>query len=235
MKSRLCAVVINFNNFAFTDARLTQPWIHKRLAAFMKYTYKSLTSQTCQDFYTFVMIDPQTTDIFEEELKAYPPLPKNIIFTAAYRSLLDIITDYDELYMIRLDSDDMYHPDFIQKLYQYEHKEDTQVLICTNGYIYDSLHNRLSTWIHPSPPFFTFIYNVKDYQAGVRYSSPKGHLGAVDFVHENITDPSFIVTIHTLNNSTSYTTKYNGREITDETERDAILQEFTLLNPSQEE
>lgn len=63
----------------------------------------------------------------------------------------------DYIYIVRLDSDDLYHKTYIQQLHDYKPKKDTEVLINKNGYLYDSITGRIDLYYHFSSNFM-FIY-----------------------------------------------------------------------------
>lgn len=192
---------IPYDNYGITPECLTQEWIDYRINIFMNFTLKSLKAQTNQDFFTFIRYSEQTKNIIKQALENYSPLPNNIKFvtTTEYNNIVkEIIKTYDYLYEVTLSSDDMYHKSFIQQLVNYKPKPDTQVLICQNGYIYDSIQNRMAKYFNYSSTFNCFVYSVKDYLSGKRYDL-NGFESAIKLPYEIIEKPNYINHSHKIN------------------------------------
>lgn len=225
-------IIINssFNTlFKNNKERLTKDWIDTRISIFMKYTMRSLKSQTNQDFIAMLKYEDSTDSIIKEALNHYKKLPNNIQFVknSEYDAKISkAIKGYEYLYLVRIDSDDMYHISYVQQLHDYRPKENTVTLINQNGYIYDITQNRIARWSRNSPPFYTLIYKVRDYLAGTRYKLIGGHPGAIKLPHEIISKSNFMVTFHGNNTSTEF--KYNDKNkiITNSYEVEKILENF---------
>ncbi|MGF7060016.1 glycosyltransferase [Brassicibacter mesophilus] len=181
---------------------IDQNWLKQRISVFMKYTLQCLKIQTNQNFLAFITFRPDTKEIIEMELSKYKKLPDNIKFISSNtfnKLILKNINGYEYFYLVRLDSDDMYHKSFIQQLHDYTPKDDTQILICQKGYIYDSLANRLAKYFHLSPQFYTLIYKVKNYQQAKRHDLGGSHMGAINLNHEILEEPNYINHVHSGN------------------------------------
>ncbi|RXT13976.1 glycosyltransferase [Ammoniphilus sp. CFH 90114] len=198
----------NRNNGTDHIARLTKPWIDQRLSIFMKYTCQSLKAQTNQNFLALIKYDPASEEIVTESLNQFDRLPHNIRFIR-FGEIEEHVMRYadgsDFLFMVRLDSDDMYHRTFVQQLYDWKPKKDTQVLINNKGYKYDAVHHRLSIDPRKSPPFYTLIYKTSDYLKGFRYQLKGGHPGAVKLPHEYMPKKNYVYIIHNRNIRGSFT------------------------------
>ncbi|WP_025753400.1 glycosyltransferase [Priestia megaterium] len=197
-------IIINiaFNTFGFTEDRLTEKWINNRMDLFMNYTVQSLKSQTNQDFLTLVLYDASTKALIDRALSNYEKLPSNIKFTdkLEQRKIIEYsIKGYDYLYLVRIDSDDMYHKTYIEQLHQYQHKPQTEVIINQNGYLYDIVNQVIAPQYHFCPSFYTLIYKTEEYLKGKRYILPGGHAGAITLNHEIITKRNFLNIIHKKN------------------------------------
>ncbi|MFE4047055.1 MULTISPECIES: glycosyltransferase family A protein [unclassified Priestia] len=195
-------VSITFNTFGFTADRLTENWIKNRIELFMNYTAKSLISQTNQDFLTLVLYEDETKQIIDTSLSQYNKLPSNIKFVGKKeynQTLKASIKDFEYLYLVRIDSDDMYHKTYIEQLHQYKHKPDTEVIINQNGYLFDINTGSLAPIFYESPQFYTLIYKTADYLKGKRYVLPGGHAGAITLNHEIISKRNFLNIIHQKN------------------------------------
>ncbi|WP_054739950.1 glycosyltransferase [Cellulosilyticum ruminicola] len=224
-------VWILFNTINYTPARLTKEWIDERIGIFEKYTLKSMKAQTNQNFEVYLCCDKTTMPIINECLAKRLPLPPNIHFDTTYsnsKAVMKDINNYDYLYHIRLDSDNLYHKDFIQKLYDYKPKKDTQVIITQNGYMYDGTDDRLATYYQPSPPFYTFIYKVQDYIDGFRYNTPGGHGNVIKmWKYELIEGLNYLVTIHGKNVS-NFRGLVNKKALIEGENKERILKEFGM-------
>lgn len=222
--------------------RFSREWIEYRMKIFMNFTCKSLKKQTNQDFTALYVYEDNTENLIEHELSKYPTLPPNIKFIkkSQYTTIISSLTQgYDELYLTRLDSDDMYHKDFIQKLHDFNPKPQTQALLCQYGYIYDSVNNRLAEYYHSMFTYYTFIYrfndetdkfsnlNVTPWDLLVNFS----HAEIIKYNYEPIPDRNFLFNIHSLNTDSFYAIYDWGfcrveREIHDAIEIKKIIKNF---------
>lgn len=210
-----------------TDKEIKK-WLEHRMDVFMKYTVDSFKRQTCQDFYYLINYDEGIGKFLDGELKKYPKLPDNIILTPHYYQEMEkIIKDYKYLYLVRIDSDDMYHKDFIQKLKDFKPKKDTKVLIAQQGYVYNVNTNDLGIWFYKSPPFYTLIYETDKFLKGYRYEI-HGHRSAIDLQHELIPGNNYVVIIHGENTVSRFNSSFTKETITDKVEKQRILKEFNL-------
>lgn len=219
-------VSIAFNTFGFTEERFTKKWIDYRMKLFMNYTAQSLKAQTNQNFLTLVRYADETKPLIDEALSKYEKLPANIQFTGKEYHLIvkEAIKDVDYLYLVRIDSDDMYHKTYIEQMHRYRHKEDTEVLINQNGYLYDTRTNAIAPISYESPQFYTLIYKASDYLNGKRYTLPGGHSGAIKLKHEIIKKRNFLNIIHEHN--TLPKNIINKDTIVSPAEAEKILKQF---------
>jgi len=227
MEKRKYIVSIALNTFHFSEDRLEKDWIEDRIEKFMAFTLKSLKLQTNQDFLAYVLYDPLSEDYVKQALEKYEILPDHIQFIKPRENeTAKLIVGYDTLYVIRMDSDDAYHKTFIQQLHDYQPKEDTEVLINQNGYLFDSINNRLTKVFYESPQYYTFVYKVPDYLAKKRYALVGGHAGAIQLKHELIDKPNFLNIVHSSN--VLKTPKHLGHKniISDPDEVSAIIKDY---------
>lgn len=223
-------VVSAFNTFSFSDIRFTKEWIDLRMNILMNYTLKSLKAQTNQDFTAFFLYDPRTEEKVLQAASKYEEPPENIKFVnyKFYNLLMKKeIKDFDTVYIVRIDCDDMYHVSYIQQLHEYTPKEETKVIINQKGYLYDSVNHRIANYYYESPPFYTFIYKTKEYLTGLRHKTPGGHAGAIQLPHEIIDRKNFIFHVHSANTLNKFNQRFNtGDVITDKKEITHILEEY---------
>ncbi len=216
------------------DERIfNKDWINQRISIFMKYTMLSLKNQSDKNFTTYVLCHKDTKSIIDKELSNYNKLPENINFVTPKQykqSLNEKIKNSNYIYLVRLDSDDMYNINFIEKLQNFKPKSNTQVLICQNGYVYDVNKNQIAKYWHRSPQFYTFIYKTSDFLKGKRYELKGGHYGAFDLNHEFIKGYNFINLVHSSNTlyDKNIKNKIRGEIIKDKKTINSILKQFIV-------
>jgi hypothetical protein len=230
MINKKIIIVSTLNTFNFSDSRFSKSWIDTRINIFMNYTLKSLKSQINQDFLAIILYEPTTENLILDALCRYKQLPVNIQFINynLYNSTIyNAIKEYEYFYLVRIDCDDMYHTSYIQQLHDFQHKQETKVIINQTGYLYDSVNNRLADYYFESPPFYTLIYKSEDYIGKMRYKLPGGHAGAIQLPHEIIDKTNFLFHIHSTNTLNKFTQKFNkGGLILDINKINEILQNY---------
>lgn len=252
MSGRKIVVRINFNNYTRTQECLTKEWIDNRISIFMNYTLKSLKSQTNQDFKVLVLYNPVTESLVRQAIDCYEVLPANVEFIIErqfVKKVIEYIEGSDELYLVSLESDDMYQRDFMQKMHDYTLKHvDNVIIICPYGYMYDSVHNRLVKFYFYAPSFCVFVYKVNEYLKGKNYPLKKGWISLLEYPHDVFKEPCYINHCHGANSGLSFekaslwkpkketdawadhpdfVRAIFGPEITDQDEIKRILETFT--------
>lgn len=203
MKRRV-VVDIRFNNMGFQKDRLTRPWLEHRIKLFQELTLRSLLLQTNQDFLTLMKYDPLSHDNLFAVLKDLKiDLPDHIRFVpvAEVDGVMEkYMEGYDELYIARTDSDDLFHKGYIQKLHEYSHQPDTWALINQNGYYWDRDHHEMSATFYASPQFYVLIYKAEDFKNGFRYTV-RDHGHVIKFPHEKLDGRNWVNVVHSTNSS----------------------------------
>jgi hypothetical protein len=231
MENRKIIVDTAFNTFGFLEERLTKEWIEKRIDIFMKFTLQSLKNQSNQDFLSLIRYENSTEDYIRETLAKYPELPVNIKFIqdSYFESYLkNYAGDSPEIFITRIDSDNLYHKFYIQELRDYSPNESTQILISQDGYVYDCLKQRLAYWFHESTPFYTLIYKTENYLKGKRYKLTS-HSKAIKLRHEILPAGRFIVLIHSDNTLGAFNSSMRRERITDPLLLRKTLQDFGVV------
>lgn len=233
---RKMIIFSNFNTNTFNLSGnfhvdiFSREWLSYRMKIFMTYTRKSLESQTNQNFLALISIHPDSIAIIDDLLKQYPILPSNIIFTPDRNSLIiDYIKGSDEVFLSKIDSDDIYHPSYISQLYEYEPKKNTAVLINQSGYIYDTNNDLLANYENISPAFYTQIFSVDDYVNVYQYYPEISHVYIQKLPYEAIKRKNFIVVAHNNNVYTHFTNQYKNSLISEDKEKLNVLKEFHIL------
>jgi len=195
------------------DIELDKEWNKYRLKIFTDYTLRSIKAQINQKFIAVLKCREEMIDFIKKELLNLTDPPNNLMVmgTREYDSkIYKIIKDYKYLYEVRLDSDDLYHKDFINKLHSYNPDPGTEALISQNGYIYDIKTKRLASFFLLSPQSYVFIYKVKDFINGFYYKPKNGHGGVIKLKHELIPGYNYLDICH--NKNTSSTFDYANKE-----------------------
>lgn len=217
-------------------------WVKNRINVFMNYTYKSLVNQTNQDFIACIIYDDKTEKLIVSELMKYGELPQNIIFIG--QSIVDAlikekIAGSEYVYFVRIDSDDMYHKSYIQKLYDYTPLPETTSLINQLAYLYDSFYNKLYVCHAKILSCYTLIYKSEDYLSGVIPTVITNQLDAqMDIAYhvlnrEEMEGLNYVWHVHSKNTITSTAewftkewTNYISDPIKDEQIMNLIMSEF---------
>lgn len=228
--SKVIIIWSDFNTLPFSNKRLTKRWIEKRIDIFMKFTLQSLKAQTNQNFLALIKYEDKTNDIIANILDKYPKLPDNIKFISKSEyenKVLQTIKGFKYLYLVRLDSDDMYHKSFIQQLYDFNHHISTEAIVNQNGYIYDSIKKLLAKFPQKSPNYYTLVYKVVDYIDGKRYKIPGGHPNVIKLLkYETIKKPNYIRLVHSVNDSSTFRLANRKNIIADNKKVKKILTDF---------
>jgi GT2 family glycosyltransferase len=217
-------------------------WIKNRINVFMNYTCKSLINQTNQDFTALVVYDDKTEEVIISELKNYGDLPENIIFigkSIADKFIKEKIAGSEYAYFVRIDSDDMYHKSYIQKLYDYIPLKETAAIINEWAYLYDSFNNKLYVCHAKILSSYTLIYKTEEYRNDMVPSVITNMLDAQMenachvLKNEEIEGINYIWHVHSKNTITSteewFTnqwTNYLSEPIENEIIKGFILSEF---------
>lgn len=209
--NKLAIIRIKFNipysvfGNKFKDERLTQSWIDYRMDIFMKYTYQSLIQQTNQEFIALIHYDPLSEHKIQTSLKRYPDLQKNVIFVPDMnKAITKYIQNSTDFFLVYLDSDNMFHPSFISRLYAID-LTNLQFVICQTGYAIDVNTQQIGYYHHPIPDtFYSFIYHTQDYLNGYRLPIPinryneiinrSQYLSQIKYIE--FSDPLFVIIIH---------------------------------------
>lgn len=228
--SKTVIIWSDFNTLPFSNKRFKRDWIEERIRVFMRFTLKSLKAQTNQNFLTLIRYENKSSDIIANVLNQYPRLPDNIKFVTKSeyeKSVIEKIKGFKYLYLLRLDSDDMYHKSFIQQLYDYKHDISTEAIINQNGYIYDSIKNQMARFPHKSPNYYALVYKVDEYMSGKRYRIPGGHPNVIKLLnHEIIKRPNYIRLVHSINDSSTFRLANRKNIINDKNKIKEILNDF---------
>lgn len=189
-------------------------WIDGRMDIFFEYTLQGFIGQTNQDFTAIYNYTDESENLVLNSIKERGGLPYNVLFVprSKYQETVDkLIEGYDQLYLTKLDSDDIYIKTFVETLHNLEPKDNTEVVICSYGYMHNTLTGEMAKIWHISASFHAYIYKFSKETA--RYDSldlspleflDKSHFAALNYRHEYIPGYNFIWNIHENNSSTKF-------------------------------
>ncbi|MED1793419.1 MULTISPECIES: glycosyltransferase [Brevibacillus] len=192
--------------------RFSKRWIKSRMKIFMKYTRRSLQRQTNQGFDALIEYEDRSRKHIKKQLRKYKKLPRNIKFipkSMYQRSIKKRLKGYRYLYLVRLDSDDLYRRSYIQQLRNHRRRKGVKAIINQNGYMYDSKKKRIAPMYAKSPAFYTLIYKAKSYRRGKRYKLRGGHPAVIRLRHDKLRLRNYVHIIHSGNTTSKFRSKRN--------------------------
>jgi len=215
-----------------SENEVNEEWIKYRIMLFKGYCLKSLEAQSNQNFTALIKCREETIPFIKKEMGE---LPDNVLIVGVVeyeQKIKDLIKGYEYLYLVRVDSDDMWKKTFIEWLHNYTPKPETELLLNQYCYNYDIYKKRLASYFLISPQSYVFLYRVDEYLKGKRYRLPGGHQAAITKIHELITGVNYMDTLHNTNICSpkfdGYSRHEEWREIKEIEEKRSILEEFGL-------
>ena len=169
MKKRKIYITTPLNTMGFSYAReVDQSWLLRRLEIMKKYTANSLEIQTNSNFDWHIIVRKETKSFIKQNFDC--KIPYDIVTPEESDELIYKTADlYDDLLLIRLNSDDCYHKDFIKTVLAFDYTEEKEALVFQMGYMWYQDEDIVVKRYFPSPPFYAFIYKAKEYAEGKRY------------------------------------------------------------------
>lgn len=174
MKPRRLVIWTSFNRAMFPNIHkdktkphptLTEGWLRKRFSLWERTAWKSIKAQTYTDFVYVVccshLAEPITTRLFGG-IKD----PRLYLAHGSARSvrgkMKQLAEGMDEVITLRLDSDDMYHPQAAQDVMDYRGPKEW--MIFKRGYGYDMATGRLFAYdTKRSGPFFAHRWDGEEW------------------------------------------------------------------------
>jgi len=191
-------------------------WLNDRIDLINEYTLCSIDNQTDQDFLYFLEIREDTFEYVKDRIKVKkdicfikkpPCYKKPIKWDRQPQDIKKYVKD-EIFYDVRLNSDDMYHKDFVKKLKKVKIEKNTEVIIPQQGYYWYLQEDIVIQRKRKFPPFYALIYNTKNYLNGFRYVLPKGHPSLKLLNYKTIQSPSWCWIVHHINNKIIRGKKY---------------------------
>jgi len=199
IKSRLNTYFQTTTNMERKGNEMDEDWIRFRIKLFKDYCLRSMIAQMNQSFNLLLTCRGETITFVKKEMGE---LPENISIISSEEfdnKVNELSKGYDFLYLVRVDSDDMWERHFINLLHDYIPKLETEVLINQNCYNYDISSGRLASFFYKSPQSYVLIYKPEEYAKGKRHYLKRGHGGAILRKHEIIPGFNYMDTVHGKN------------------------------------
>ena len=140
------------------------------------------------------------------------------------------IDKFNWVYVTRIDSDDMFHQDFIREIQEFQ--PFPGAITCRDGYVYNSNTGQLAEW-NPktSPPFHTIVFPSEIFFDPARhvqyFRGFKSHEDVPTvFNSQNIKGRKYCVLIHKQHISTVWDHPWKGPEVTEG--KEDILNDFGI-------
>jgi len=219
-------IEVHFNSIYFSDNIYNQEWIDYRMGLTMDYTVRSFLGQSDQRFNAFIYYMDGTEELIRKALQPYTALPPNIRFVPISERdarVGEAIQGSERAYIARIDSDNMFSRDYVQRLRAFAPKSTTEVIITQHGYLYDCTTHRMATVTYRSPSFFAFLYNTQDYLGGKRYVV-RTHNDAIQYKYELLGGRNYVVVIHQSNELLRF--KVKSSELVDPSQVDGLLGQY---------
>ena len=206
---------LNTTSFKYeleTDYR----WLNERIKIMNEITIPSIRAQTDKNFLWVIEVREETFDHVKERLEVFEQMylmktkTKKLDDGSRATQKEEIVREYvddDILYMVRLNSDDMYRKTFIEDL----HSLDTagaEAVIIPKGYFWYMKEKVVVKLEKPSPPFYVLVYDKQKYLEGFRYSIPGGHRKVKNLKHIKMPGRQWVWVIHDINNKILRIGKY---------------------------
>jgi len=167
--------------------RYDPAWYAERLALWTGYTMPSLLRQTFGSWECWLMCDPT---LQHHTIALHDSLPDSRFRMIWHRPTECKRHGHEPVFLCRIDSDDMYHPDAIADMAKAV-KPDRFVQ-CMQGYCYSPEAGEVRRWRNPSPAFLGKMFPAEEF----RSAPALDHHGLVAATSIKIQAPRFVVVCH---------------------------------------
>lgn len=211
------------------DLTLNYEWIDHRLGLMSKYVLPSIIGQSDGDFYYVIQTRKETTNYVAEYIGSHAGGAKNIkvVSEEEYSKYLKSIITDKKFYEVRLNSDDLYHRDFVKRLKAVEIDPNTEAVIAENGYMWYMNKDVVVEREFLSPPFYGYVYGADRFLGGFRYNPKNGHPGVVKMRHKVMKERNWLWLVHDQNykimRGSAYPSYKKFKQVSNK-----ILQEFGI-------
>ena len=188
-------------------------WMDRRCEIMNKYVIPSMRAQTCQDYEWWIEVRKDTIGYIEKRLNltglpaVLLPRPKVTDHAngknVAWERLPEDVEariETPSFIEVRLNSDDMYHKNFIQYFQGMEIRPDTACILPRAGFYWHVAEGKLYKTTHVSPPFYALVYDTKAWLDGFRHPLPGGHRAAHKLKNQDVPGRQWVWIVHDINN-----------------------------------
>jgi hypothetical protein len=180
-------------------------WEKARLDIWKRYTMPSLLRQTHREFEVLLLCDPAKKG--QNKRLAETLTDRRFRIITDWEDMRRQIYDggkFDDTIMIcRLDSDDMYHPKFIETFIEWEPKatvKNKAFIQAMTGYGLNTQSGAICEWNNPSPPFFAILRKRWTMWKDLPGGQGIAHHGKLETRAFRLSGPElFCVTMHGMN------------------------------------
>lgn len=184
------------------DIEYDEKWISSRIDILIKYLLPSLIKQSDQNFNYILLVRKETKEFIIDLLNNKNVLENKFFHVATPEEkfeLCDKIITTDRFHEVRLDSDNCYRIDFVEKLKSLDINAHTEAVVLPRGYMWYLENNVIVEREFKSPGFYSLIYKKDEYLSGKQHETPGGHDGVITLNHKKIEDRTWLWTVHDLN------------------------------------
>lgn len=169
MKNKMIIIQTPLNTMGFSYAReIDKEWLMARLKIMKEFTARSLEYQSDPDFNWHILVREETKSFIRQNFDC--SIDYKIVTPEESDEIINRTSDcYDDLLLIRLNSDDCYHKNFIKIVRLFDYADDKQALVFQCGYMWYQKEDIIVERKFPSPPFYAYIYKPAEYANGFRY------------------------------------------------------------------
>jgi len=202
----------NKNRFGKKEGKvhksLTEQWIFDRINIWRNHTWQSILRQKYKDWVYFMCCDLAAKDITDIGFAQIKDSRFHVVYPGKCHNLMTKISSgYDEMVNVRIDSDDMYHPNALRELSK-NIESDYDWYVWKNGYAYQYDFARELRQYEPkrTGPFFAHRYkDVSEWVANDVFNEGQHHRVSKK-KHKVLSGGSIIVGIHGQNSTTAWST-----------------------------
>jgi len=241
VKKRRIIVFTGFNRAKFSQMQVgdghrtnTEEWIQYRFNIWKKYTWQSILNQTYWKWDYCLCCDPATRSIVDHYFGKIKDKRFHIMYeeTDHERMIMNMLAQRcTQIVNVRLDSDDMYHPDAIQELTYALDNEAYDWFQWQHGFGYEYCDGigvlKKYRPGHKSGPFFARRFNKGEWLKGTLRMGCQHQL----VKKKNpmiLSNGKILVGLHGINTSTSLRAKCFKGQIRGPRKTE-VLREFKLL------
>jgi len=202
--------ITSFNTSPFIKASTTKEWNDYRFNFWLKWTYPSIMNQSYADVEYWLFCNDMLKEITEDYRGRIDDARCKIVYRGEMYKEIAKLKSYDYYVMPRIDSDDLYHKDLAQFLFDREIPKNKVFYHFTHGYAYDVNSKKLFYWGQGSSPFYAFIFDKTFPQT--KFFWFIDHTNIRKFSDNIVKTRMFCVMIHDKNTTTNLSKGYVGKQ-----------------------